>query len=139
MPAAEISMAIASVRAMGDIFKGLVSLHIDSQVKEGIIKAQNETLQLQSHMFDILAKFEQLTAENRELKEKLKEKEDWTVTAAKYRADRIPYGKVVYRLREPRDDFEMSSEFCAFCFGNKKIVLLQNRYCHECKLLLEQF
>ena len=84
MPAAEITMAIASARAIGDIFKGLVSLHIDSQVKEEIIKAQNETLQLQSHMFDILAKFDQLTAENRELKEKLKEKEDWTVNLPRF-------------------------------------------------------
>ena len=136
MPAAEITMAIASARAIGDIFKGLVSLHIDSQVKEEIIKAQNETLQLQSHMFDILAQFDQLTAENRELKEKLKEKEDWTVMAAKYWPLNTEHGTVVYRLIQPRNHVEGSSEYCAFCFGNHKIVLLQNRYCHECKMAL---
>jgi hypothetical protein len=33
----EISAAVASARAIGDVFKGLVSLGIDSRVKEAAI------------------------------------------------------------------------------------------------------
>jgi len=57
----EISAAVASARAIGDVFKGLVSLSMDSRVKEAVIaviEVQNITLQLQQPMFDVLAKFE---------------------------------------------------------------------------------
>jgi len=93
----EISAAITSAR--GEIFKGLISLGIDSKVQAAVIDAQNVTLQLQSQMFDILAKFEQQAAELSELREKLREKEDWNVTAAKYAPYRTVDGVVVYRLK----------------------------------------
>jgi hypothetical protein len=43
----EISAAVASARAIGDVFKGLVSLGMDSRVKEAVIaviEVQNITL-----------------------------------------------------------------------------------------------
>ena len=84
-----------------------------------MIDAQNVTWQLQSQMFDRLAKFEQQAAELSELREK----EDWNVTAAKYAPYRTVDGVVVYRLKETRTQIDHMSEFCAFCFGNKKIRL----------------
>jgi len=54
----EISAAVTSARAIGDVFKGIVSLSMDSRVKEAVIDAQNIALQLQQQMFDVLAKFE---------------------------------------------------------------------------------
>jgi hypothetical protein len=48
----------------------MLGMHIDSEVKDAIIQAQNATLQLQDHMSGILVNFEEQLAENAELKEK---------------------------------------------------------------------
>ena len=129
----EISAAVTSVRTMADIFKGMLGLHVDSQVKDMLIDAQNVTLQLQSQMFDVMAKFEAQADELRELREKLRQKEDWNLTAAKYVLCQTEHGNFMYRLKSPQTPADRASEFCAFCFGKNKIVLLQNRYCHECQ------
>jgi hypothetical protein len=80
----EISAAITSARTIAKVFKGLMGLGIDSQLKDVIIDAQNVILDLQGQIFDIRDKFEEQADEVRELREKLREKEDWNVTAANY-------------------------------------------------------
>jgi hypothetical protein len=80
-----------------------------------------------------MAKFEAQTDEIHELRAKLKEKEDWEMTAAKHVLHRTEHETFVYKLKEPQTAVDRLSEFCAFCFGKNKIVLLQNRYCHECQ------
>jgi predicted nuclease with TOPRIM domain len=84
MPASELAMAISSAKTLVDTFKGVLSLHLDSEVKAAIIEAQNQTLQLQNQMFDVLAKFEEQSAENAELKEKLTSIQRSDETKTKY-------------------------------------------------------
>jgi hypothetical protein len=132
MPIPEIAAAIASARTIGEIFKGLVALNTDSKVQVAIIDAQNLVLDLQGKMFEIHDRFEQQATELSELRAKLKEKEDWDLTASKYELFQATHTTFAYRLKNPQTPVERGAEFCAFCFGNKKIVLLQNRYCHGC-------
>jgi hypothetical protein len=126
----EISAAITSARAIGDIFKGLVSLGIDSQVKEAVIDAQNIILQLQNQMFAILDRFEEQSTELSELREKLKRYETWDVDVTKYELVDLSHNRIVYRLINPRAPLV---SYCAHCFGNRKLEILQDYYCQECK------
>ena len=50
----------------------LVSLDVDSRVRDAVIEAQNMALQLQNQMLDIAARFEEQMTEINELREKLK-------------------------------------------------------------------
>jgi hypothetical protein len=85
-------------------------------------------------MFDINQKFEQQQDEIDELRAKLKEKENWELTEAKYTLRRSENNTFFYQLKEQQTPLDHYTQFCAICFGNKKLVVLQNGYCHECKL-----
>jgi hypothetical protein len=134
MIVSEISAAITSTKTIADIFKGMMGLGIDTKVQAAVIDAQNEILALQAQMFDINDKFEKQAAVISELRAKLKEKQDRNLTARKYVPCTTEHGRTtVYKIQQPQTPFERTAEYCAFCFGNQKIVLLQNRYCHGCR------
>jgi hypothetical protein len=125
MPLPEIQMAVSSFKAMTDIFNGVLSLHIDSEVKAAIIEAQNQTLQLQTNTLEILAKLEEQLAENAELKEKLTAIQRWDETKAKYEMVELYEGRYAYKLRSPSGDIEPKLRYCVTCFDSRNLVLLQ--------------
>lgn len=81
IPIPEFAAAVTSARAIGDVFKGLVSLGVDSRVRDAVIEAQNMALQLQNQMLHIADRFEEQTTEINELREKLKRYECWEADA----------------------------------------------------------
>lgn len=55
MTPVEISDAITSARAIGEMCKGLLRLHIDSEARDAVIDAQTMSVQLLGQMLDISA------------------------------------------------------------------------------------
>jgi hypothetical protein len=129
----EISATITSARTMGEMFNGLLRLHIDSEARDAVIRAQTIALQLHGQMLEILAKFEEQSTQISELREKIKQYDTWDANVDKYELVDIGCNMTVYRLKQPQTPAEIGLSFCAYCFGNRKRVILQAYYCHECK------
>ncbi len=85
--------------------------------------AQNIALQLQQQMFEILTKFEEQSNELNELREKLKKYETWDPDVDKYVLTDLGHNQRVYRLKQPQTPLDSSLSFCAYCFGNHKLVI----------------
>jgi hypothetical protein len=108
-------------------------LVVDTKINEAVIAAQNITLQLQTQLFDIRDKFEEQAQRLQELRERLEQYDDFETNAPKYQLDQTMWGVLAYRLKDPQQPIERTLRFCAHCFTNRKIRMLQNNYCHECK------
>jgi hypothetical protein len=78
-----------------------------------------------------------------ELQQQLALFQRWDETVTKYEVVELYEGRYAYKLRAPASEIETKLRYCAHCFGNRALSLLQERgnqigvfECPACKLTL---
>lgn len=119
-----IASAVSSLKAAGDIAKGLMDLRDAAahqtkviELQRLILDAQTSALAAQSEQFSLLEQF-------RQLEKKIREADDWTNERSRYALTDFGGGTFAYSLRQEAKQGEPSHLVCATCYqaGRKSIL-----------------
>jgi hypothetical protein len=124
---AEISAALSTIKALADLSKTLRNATQDEAVRSSVFDIQNDLLSVQAKLFEANARFEEQSAENAALKEKLASIRRCDETKARHEIVELYPGRYAYKLRSPTGSLEKNLRYCATCFDSGKLSLLQER------------
>ncbi|MBD3342814.1 MAG: hypothetical protein GF353_27195 [Candidatus Lokiarchaeota archaeon] len=145
MDVTSISAVIASTNTLLDIAKSIRSIAKQTELREYIIKFQDEITILQSRLLTTQQEQSQLIQIKNEIEKKLIKYENWENTKSQYELKQIASGVFVYSTKENKKTSEPMHWLCCNCFDvyHRKSILQfygvawggnDNYYgCTECK------
>ena len=134
---AEISSAIASAKTALDIAKAAHGLSNYNELVSAVSEVNTKLMQATTVAFASLEKQSSLTSEIANLKEKLREIENWEGQIQRYALTPFPTGALAYALKQGMENGEPMHYLCTACVDKKKKTTLQPNgrllHCPECK------
>ncbi|HEY4300653.1 MAG TPA: hypothetical protein VGM73_07260, partial [Candidatus Didemnitutus sp.] len=135
----EISVALNSARAALEVAKNLKDATVDVAVNSKLIELQQHILDLQTKMFAVNDKVEELARIKDEMAAQLKKSQSWDEEKERYEPRQLAPGLLVYALKADRRVGEPDHYLCPHCFQSGKKRFLQkqnvshrNYRCQEC-------
>lgn len=134
---AEISAAIASAKTALDIAKAANGLANYNELVSAVSEVNTKLIQATTVALASLEKQSALTSEIAELKEKLREVEDWEGQMKRYKLHAFPTGALAHALQPGMEQGQPIHYLCTACVDKKMKTTLQPSgrflYCPECK------
>jgi hypothetical protein len=140
-----ITAAVGSLKAAGDIAKGLISLKTTTEVQAKAIELNEKIIDAQHQIFAANAAQTTLLERVRELEVDLARINDWKTQKLRYKLAAPFIGCMVYALQKSMSDGEPAHYLCTACFQRGHRSILQGRetngpgrstavyYCFACK------
>ncbi len=133
---AEISAAITSAKTALDIAKAANGLANYNELVSAVSEVNTKLMQATTLALASLEKQSALTTEIAELKEKLREVEDWDGLMKRYALQAFPTGALAYALQPGMEQGQPLHYLCTACVDKKKKTTLQPSgrllHCPEC-------
>lgn len=123
MDIATIGAAANSLKVAKDVFTWLLESKIEAESRAKVLEALRAVGDAQDNLFRLREELFVLQTENRDLKAKLTENEEWKARLAKYKLVETAGGAHVYRTEEGTPHFA-----CPSCIEKKEIHILQDRH-----------
>lgn len=121
-----ISAAVTSLKAAGDVAKGLIGLHTMAEVQSKAIELNQMIIDAQHQIFAPNAAQTALVERVRELEKEIASMEAWDGQKDRYQMC-IPFsGTTVYALKKSMSNGEPPHYICANCYESRKRSILQN-------------
>jgi hypothetical protein len=143
MDMGSITAAVGSLKAAGDIAKGLISLKTTAEVQAKSIDLQEKILDAQHQIFAANAAQTSLVERIRELEAEIARMNDWATQKQRYKLATPFAGCMVYALQKSMSDGETPHYLCTACFQKGQPSILQGKeagamrnsyyYCPVCK------
>jgi regulator of replication initiation timing len=121
MDIATIGAAASSLKVVKDVFTWLLESKIEAESRTKVLEALKAVGDAQDNLYRLREELFVLQTENRDLKTKLTENEEWKARLAKYRLVETAGGAHVYRTEEGTTHFA-----CPSCIEKKEIQILQD-------------
>lgn len=135
---AEISAAVTSAKTALDIVKAAQGLSNYNELVTAVSEVNTKLMDATVVTLASLEKQSALTKEITELKEKLREIEDWESQMNRYKLHAFATGALAYALRSGQENGEPMHYLCTTCMDKKKKTTLQPKsrvlHCPECKI-----
>jgi hypothetical protein len=122
-----IGIAVTSMKAAGDIAKGLLSLNTMAEVQSTAIELNQQILTAQHQLFVANTTQTELASRIRELEAQLLRLQDWDTQKRRYRLAAPFAGCMVYALQKAASDGEPPHYLCASCYQKGEKAILQGR------------
>lgn len=121
-----VGAAVSSLRAAGDIAKGLISLHTMAEVQAKAIELNGKIIDAQHKIFEANAAQTALVDRVRELEGQIARMKDWDAQQERYQLARPYTGVPAYALKKAMSNGEAAHYLCANCFQSGKRSFLQH-------------
>lgn len=121
-PIAGIGSALGSINAAISLVRVAVGAKMDAEVRAKVLEAMDALIQSQTQLLDARIQMHDLVDENRTLKRKLEEREDWKQRADRYELVKAPGGAMVHQFKG-----EPAHYACPACFERQQVQVLQDR------------
>jgi hypothetical protein len=133
---AEISSAVASAKIALDIAKTAHGLANYNELVSAVSEVNTKLMQVTAVSLAGQEKQAALAAEIAELKEKLRNVEDWESQIQQYSLQALPTGALAHGLKPDMNNGQPPHYICTTCVGNRKKTILQPKgralYCTAC-------
>jgi regulator of replication initiation timing len=117
----DIASAYMAAKFIQDSLKAILDKKVESAAKEKIREILEKVGPIQDTLFELREELFRLQTENTQLKEELKENEDWKRKLTEYQLTETPGGAVVYQFKgEPKH------YICPSCLNKKEVHILQD-------------
>jgi hypothetical protein len=126
MDLAAVGAAVSSLRAAGDIAKGLISLHTMAEVQAKAIELNEKIIDAQHRIFETNAAQSELIERVRELEGQIARMKDWDAQRQRYKLAAPFAGCMVYAVQKAMSEGEPAHYLCAACFKKGKPSVLQS-------------
>jgi len=119
-----------------NVIKTIADLSKDAEINGKIIELQQIILSLQEQISVLRNDHQNLIQAKREVEEKLETYINKKEEKDKYEKFKFPTNAIGIRIKSPQDEMEKSIWYCAQCFENDEISILQptKKYYHKCLL-----
>ena len=138
---AEISAAVASAKTALDIAKAAHGLSNYNELVAAVSEVNTKLMQATTVALASLEKQSSLISEIAELKEKLRDVEDWEGQMKRYSLHEFPTKALAYALQPGMEQGQPLHYLCTACVDQKKKTTLQPHgrflYCPVCKTDIE--
>ena len=134
---AEISAAITSAKTALDIAKAANGLANYNELVSAVSEVNTKLIQATTVALASLEKQSALTSEISELKEKLRESENWEGQMKRYKLHAFPTGVLAHALQPGMEQGQPIHYLCTTCVSKRQITIMQphgrNLHCPVCK------
>ncbi|MEK6285531.1 MAG: hypothetical protein AABO57_07305 [Acidobacteriota bacterium] len=124
---AEITAAIASIKALAEIAKLTSDIKTSAQVLQETVNLNITILALQEKMSVVLTEKDSLLQEKKELEQKIAEFDHWETESARYELKEIALSVLVYTVKPGADIGEPTHWLCAKCYKDKRPSIIQRQ------------
>jgi hypothetical protein len=121
----DLTTALASIKTMSELTALVMKSKVDEAVKQKAIELQSQILALQSTIFGIQSKNQELLDEKSQLEQKLVKMKNWKAQAQKYTLIEIASGVFAYAIKESEQGSQPMHWICAHCYENQQKSILQ--------------
>ncbi len=132
----EFSAAVASAKIALDIAKAAHGLSNYNELVSAVSEVNTKLMQATVVALASLEKQTTLTSEIAELKEKMRNIEDWESQLQRYSLQTFPTGALAYGLKPDMSNGQPAHYICTTCVDQKKKTTLQPKgrslYCPVC-------
>jgi hypothetical protein len=125
MDMGSITAAVGSLKAAGDIAKGLISLKTTTEVQTKAIELNEKIIDAQHQIFAANAAQSNLLERIRDLESQLARLHDWDSQKQRYKLAAPFVGCMVYALQKSMSDGETAHYLCTACFQKGQPSILQ--------------
>jgi hypothetical protein len=122
----QIAAAVSSLKAAGDIAKGLLSLKTMAEVQSKAIELNQQIIDAQHQIFSANAAQAALVDEVRDLKGQLARMKDWDAQKKRYQLKSPFPGAMAYAVKKEMNEGEPPHYLCTSCFQKEERSILQN-------------
>lgn len=122
----DVSAALGTITAIGELTKLVVSSKVDSEVKAKAAELNNSILSLQGTLFALQSQNQELLQDKNNLKNKLVEISNWNKEASRYQLIELCTGVFVYSLKKGQGNAEPAHYLCPSCYQSGKKSILQS-------------
>jgi Zn finger protein HypA/HybF involved in hydrogenase expression len=122
-----ITAAVGSLKAAGEIAKGLIGLKSGAEVQAKAIELNQKIIDAQHQIFAANAAQTSLLQQIRELEAEIARMNDWDTQKQRYKLAAPFPGCMVYALQKSMSDGEPAHYLCAACFKKGQPSILQGK------------
>jgi len=145
MDMGSITAAVGSLKAAGEIAKGLINLKTTTDVQAKAIELNQKIIDAQHQIFAANAAQSNLVEQIRELESQMTRMIDWAAQKQRYKLAAPFIGCMVYALQKSMSEGETPHYLCTSCFQKGQPSILQGKegrqglgiravyYCPVCK------
>jgi hypothetical protein len=123
----QLAAAVGTLKAAGEIGKGLLSLHTMTEVQAKAIELNQAIIEAQHQVFAANAAQTTLVNRVRELEGEIAAMKNWDGEQKRYKLIAPFPGCMVFALQKAMSDGEPAHYLCAACFKKGKPSILQGR------------
>ena len=127
MDLGSITAAFGSVKAVGEIAKGLISLHTTAEVQAKAIELNSQIIDAQQQIFSAQATQTELVNRVRELEGQIAGMKDWDAQKKRYKLAAPFPGCMVYALQKSMSGGEPPHYLCTSCYEKGQRSILQGK------------
>lgn len=120
----DVTSALTTITAVGELAKLIVSGKVDSEVKAKAAELNNSILSLQGTLFALQSQNHELLESKHSLESKLVEISNWENQAFRYKFHELCPGVFVYTLKENQENSEPSHYICPNCYQEQRKSIL---------------
>jgi len=124
----ELQTAYESAKAALIIAKGIQNLKNDVELKLAISPLVDNIISLQSRISEAQAKYDEILADNKRLKEELANRDSWEDKAACYERQTLETGVTLYVMKPSGPTPKPTQYACPACYEEHKESILQPTY-----------
>lgn len=143
----ELASALATIKTSSDLVKTVLDISKDVKVTSAISEVLRRLIEAQQSVLETQERFQQLTAENDDLRRQLRARDEWREERTKYELFHPGEAQTVFRLRAEHRGDEPDVWFCPNCFTTQqRVSILQlfdhrdgTRFCPACHFQITPF
>ena len=120
----DITSALSTITALGELTKMVVGGKVDSEVKAKAAELNNAILTLQGTLFTLQSQNHELLKEKHEIEAKMVKLANWDKEAARYYLHELCAGVFVYALKPNEENPEPSHYLCPNCYQDHRKSIL---------------
>lgn len=137
MPITEIMAALTALRGTAQSLGTVAEIVNDIKVKSVLIDFQSKIIEVQGKFLEFQGDYDDLAKKNRELENKLSEKNEWNSISSSYKLHELAPNLLVYAPVKQGEDPKYF--VCPNCFLNRRLSMLKSPglgwtklQCHAC-------
>lgn len=121
----EIGAGLTSLKALGDLIKGLSAAHTQASIDEVKVALLKALLDAHTEADAHLAAKAAMAQRNHQLEQEIARLDDWDLEKSRYALMAIDRGAVAYMLKPGLENGEPPHWLCANCFSRRQKSYLQ--------------
>lgn len=121
----QITALIGGINGSIEIVKAVQGVKDSVEANDAVLKLQGDLITLQGKVFILHELHSQTLQENSDLKDKVREFEDWATQAENYELRDFGGHTFAYALKTEVDTAEPDHYLCATCYQERKKSILQ--------------